>query len=811
MTITLQRGTKMKWKTCNTVEPNTIVTYFDHCGNEIEVTAEQLEQSRCALLGVTDPVSLCGETSQLKTGVTDNQFERHSVTTLLPAQLAGTTDVFVQFLKKYYEYMSLECNPTRLIENSVEMRDVFSATDEFLDLLFHEYGFSWLENKATHRANIIAHLDDIYKTKGTINSIKVLFRCMAGEEVEVVLPRDYVLKPSDGEWKQNFIVTAQLEYGDPFSLIGELVPVSTFIPDEPEQTFEVEVLNVQLRSNNVYHLEISKHYSGFFFWESVIETCDKTVSMKVLPSLGDNYQIVDGGKNFRLGDIYEVKHYRKNKSYDVFQSALTDNQLLLDYFDLTNDPTAVVDFTLAETIAQNVLQYTEYLYKPFEFNRWVLVDAKLNRYAEERVVRYHYTDGQKYEEIRRTNDIFIYKASRGVDTITQTIHVNGDYTLELTQEKEYYPALDIVVNWDEIIISMFKSLLGQYNRYEHIFRATNPETGFMYGDINQDGVIDETDLVYLVRASMGVSLTIETQADDQNIIRESLFEIGREVLSRGIEPLFEYYDDSSTTIKVIDVEGEGLSSLQNVDTVNVGYNFPKVGFTSLIPKVNSFEYNRYVNTDYWLKDTFYTDDFLGKNKGILAYGSAPVTRGSYFWNSSKGFLDTIIKLHDGFYYQDFSYVVRSEQSPLEALSWLSETVHPSGFKAFAEQLLRENLVVEQDAPHHTVTQSLITRLDLVIRPIFKPGYEQEGYSEEDLVDLVNSFQSEREAGMFDPTGFAQANNPYGFVPAYGNLAEDLIGFVDYGEITVNFAPYKLTGYTVDDDYTTDEKGRMPFA
>jgi len=59
---------------------------------------------------------------------------------------------------------------------------------------------------------------DFYSTKGTNTSFEILFRALYGQDVEVIKPRDYLIQPSDAQYRisKNLIVEA-LE-GDPLEL-----------------------------------------------------------------------------------------------------------------------------------------------------------------------------------------------------------------------------------------------------------------------------------------------------------------------------------------------------------------------------------------------------------------------------------------------------------------------------------------------------------------------------------------------------------------------------------------------------------------
>ena len=93
---------------------------------------------------------------------------------------------------------------------------------------------------------------DFYTSKGTIQSFEILFRCLYGEDVTVILPKDNLIKPSESfyEVTRNFVVNAV--QGNPEDLLNQ-----TIFQDEYEflrKSFGI-VSNVEkiIRDNQVFY------------------------------------------------------------------------------------------------------------------------------------------------------------------------------------------------------------------------------------------------------------------------------------------------------------------------------------------------------------------------------------------------------------------------------------------------------------------------------------------------------------------------------------------------------------------------------
>ena len=68
--------------------------------------------------------------------------------------------------------------------------------------------------------NFYSRVKDFFKTKGTDESIKILFRVLFGKEVEVIKPQDYLLKPSDSNYEVVEKLVCKRVSGDPLNLKG---------------------------------------------------------------------------------------------------------------------------------------------------------------------------------------------------------------------------------------------------------------------------------------------------------------------------------------------------------------------------------------------------------------------------------------------------------------------------------------------------------------------------------------------------------------------------------------------------------------
>lgn len=69
-----------------------------------------------------------------------------------------------------------------------------------------------------NQENFIYHADSFYKSKGTNLSFEILFRALYGQDVEVVRPSDFLLRPSNANFKVTTDIIVEKYLGDPMDL-----------------------------------------------------------------------------------------------------------------------------------------------------------------------------------------------------------------------------------------------------------------------------------------------------------------------------------------------------------------------------------------------------------------------------------------------------------------------------------------------------------------------------------------------------------------------------------------------------------------
>ena len=69
-----------------------------------------------------------------------------------------------------------------------------------------------------NQSNFIKKINNFYRSKGADEAFRLLFAALYGEKVQVIRPQDFLIRPSDAQWRVTKDVVVELIEGDPYKL-----------------------------------------------------------------------------------------------------------------------------------------------------------------------------------------------------------------------------------------------------------------------------------------------------------------------------------------------------------------------------------------------------------------------------------------------------------------------------------------------------------------------------------------------------------------------------------------------------------------
>ncbi len=224
----------------------------------------------------------------------------------IPEHIRLSSPMFVEYLKAFYEFLEQEGYPIERIAKFHQLRDIDFTEDKFFTLFKSTFLSPLPENFKADRKLVLKHIKDLYASKGSEKSIKLLFRILYGEEIDIFLPKTKILRASDGKWQKNISIFVEPQTGDVFQFEQNIV-----IGLESGATAEVELVEkVEFGSYIVYQMFLKTFDGTFKENETITIQKDKdnpTITAKVY-GLVRGIEIVNSGDDYRVGDPINIIH-----------------------------------------------------------------------------------------------------------------------------------------------------------------------------------------------------------------------------------------------------------------------------------------------------------------------------------------------------------------------------------------------------------------------------------------------------------------------------------------------------------------------
>jgi len=217
--------------------------------------------------------------------------------------------VFVEFVKEYYQFLESYKQPLWYARRWPQLNDIDETIDDFL-IYFKKKFLHGIQLETTSDVRtMIKHSLDIYRSKGSPQSIDLLFRLVFGVGAEVYFPRTDLLQPSSGTW----VVPKYLEVSPRPNMDNKKFVGQQIVGSQSQATAFVDRM-IRRNINGVFDeiLYISAINGSFITGEKINftpHTDSPTVDFKdcptVIGSLSDVI-VTDGSLGYSVGDRVRI-------------------------------------------------------------------------------------------------------------------------------------------------------------------------------------------------------------------------------------------------------------------------------------------------------------------------------------------------------------------------------------------------------------------------------------------------------------------------------------------------------------------------
>jgi hypothetical protein len=222
----------------------------------------------------------------------------------LPQHIVDNNPLFAAFIEAYYEWLDIQDEESGMSRGIIELRDIDNTIDQFVDFLISDILTVNVPEIAVDKRLFLKHLQDIFAAKGTEKSFRLFFRMFYDVDIQVLYPSENILRASDGEWEETFILTTDLVSGDIDKLPGAIIIGQTSGAMAGVENVETVFINNVLK----YIIRFNDNFSGQFLAnehiKALVDTDDELEF--IINKTVQTINIVNGGMTYAIGDVITV-------------------------------------------------------------------------------------------------------------------------------------------------------------------------------------------------------------------------------------------------------------------------------------------------------------------------------------------------------------------------------------------------------------------------------------------------------------------------------------------------------------------------
>ena len=216
---------------------------------------------------------------------------------------------FVQFVKAYYEWMESEGQVINQARSLYDIRDIDNTLTEFLEHFQSKYLYGIPFNVIVNKRELLKHILDVYRSKGSTQCFKLLFRLIYDEDAEIYLPGTDILKPSDGTWiEPKYLEVTNVSGLSAF--VGQTIYGTTSGTSAVVENYITEPVSQNIIAM-LYISNLSPKGGSFTVGEKVVilgqqSNTSAIIAAPTVKGSLDSIEVINGGQNFNVGDIIKV-------------------------------------------------------------------------------------------------------------------------------------------------------------------------------------------------------------------------------------------------------------------------------------------------------------------------------------------------------------------------------------------------------------------------------------------------------------------------------------------------------------------------
>jgi hypothetical protein len=719
---------------------------------------------------------------------------------------------FIEFVKAYYEWMESEGKQTNKTRNLFSTRDIDLTADSFVEEFKKKYLIGVPKEIAGDKRFLQKHILDLYRSKGSLDGLKLLFRLLYNEEINVYIPSYDMLKPSHGNWiEKKYLEISYTDYNYNFNnkLITGGTSGATAFVESFERTFGND------RIINIFYIS---HIQGTFIIDEKVtyeglearnapKILGSPVSLTITASVPDNaggdilipssgngsgiglktsvsntinagtsnatiiFKVINGGSGYTANPTITVSAGSNSTGTGATFTGITlkDTTSFVYSTSLLN---YAPYYPITETTIANTINSTTDFITTANTNNFANNDRILYTTSTGNTAITGLTNNTSYWVVSANSLGFKLSATRAGANINITSSTGNGHNFYKDQVVRFNALTDVANTTD--FISIPNNLFANGDHVRYLVEAGNTAiTGLTNNTIyyivnaNTSGFKLATDYA---GANINITAGISQYGHTIAAINVSSYPLnstsyGPSLNNASLSTILNLgITFVTTTIGTIDtltginpgLGYDGYISISVVDPLISAYGTPDINGNGILGN-NAVIYGNVVIGTGLVDTVRILNSGLGyytKNENIQLYNStqantsklskATINLGGVgsqegFWSDTRGFLDSNKYIQDSYYYQEYSYDIRSSKALDKYKKILKDLFHPAGNELFGHSLLQAVDDTQQSKINNNITVYRILESELASYIQFNARYGVSNTGEYITVTGTNQF------------------------------------------------------------------------
>lgn len=536
---------------------------------------------------------------------------------------------------------SITDNVLRRSGKLIEYRSLVSSVDIFAEYLKDELYPNFPSTFYGDDRLVARKLKDYYQSKGQEQSYKFLFKTLYNQDIDIIFPSEDILRVSDGDWVQTKILRTVVT-GNIFDFLFKTIRGLT----SGAVANVIDIKLVFVGTQQVAEMTLSLVSGTFAVGETIVDIEDEDIST-TLYGMVTGFTVNQSGTGYQVGDQLTITG---------------DGQAA----------TAVVSSIFESPIDSINVVSTGFGYR-------------LNTYA---TVNNTGTGGSGLK-IKVTGLANTYTVTSGANTYT----VGEVSEVTIVNRGDNYFASPTITLTDETIRGI--GLLS-----DKLIQITNSGNSYTVGDwlsFTANTGAGANAIVASVTETVPYDLLLE---DNSRLLAESNFDTLKQEPWSPVGPIRRilmtnygsgYVENNLPVITVNTSTGSNaVLTVSGIQGTGANVQVDEINNTNGIGSIRSIEIQNF-GVAYTTANVDCTAIGNGNANITPTLSGIAINTGAFVTDDGK--LDHK-KIQDSYYYQDFSYVIRSGIEISRYRDALKSLIHPAGLEVFGEISIISTINVE---------------------------------------------------------------------------------------------------------------------